>query len=80
MGLAICLGVVQKLTKTKLVLWAVAGLLGGLGVLLAMVAIHRRPVYETCPQCDQPRRVDLEQCDNEIFAQRTDAVELFSNA
>ena len=64
MLLAVWIGWNRGLSMPKRIAWAITGLLGGVGVPLAMVAIHGQPVCEPCPDCDQPRRVDLPQCEH----------------
>ncbi len=64
MGLAVWIGHFRRLSMPKRVAWAIAGVLGGVGAPLAMAAIHQQPVYEPCPNCDQPRRVDLPLCES----------------
>ncbi|QDT06316.1 hypothetical protein K227x_47250 [Rubripirellula lacrimiformis] len=44
------------------IVWVVLASLFGLGTMLAIVAIHQRPVWETCSDCQSPRRIDEERC------------------
>lgn len=48
-------------TKTR-VTWAILGLLVGVSVLPAILAIHAKPVTEFCPSCDRKRRIDAKHC------------------
>jgi len=50
--------------RTTKVLWAVLGTIFGVVVLPAIIAIHAKLIYETCPQCDNPRRIDKTTCDS----------------
>lgn len=50
--------------RTTKVLWAVLGTIFGVVVLPAIIAIHAKLIYETCPQCDNPRRIDKMTCDS----------------
>jgi hypothetical protein len=49
------------LRKTQ-VLWAVLGAIFGVFALPAIIAIHTRLVYEPCPRCTKPRRIDTTAC------------------
>lgn len=50
--------------RTTKVLWAVLGTIFGVVVLPAIIAIHAKLIYEPCPQCDNPRRIDKMTCDS----------------
>jgi len=51
-------------TRKIQVLWAVLGTIFGAAVLPAIIAIHAKLIYEPCPQCDKPRRIDKMTCDS----------------
>lgn len=63
MLLAFWIGHRNALSQRKRIAWVIAAAGGGIGAALAMIAIYRQPVYEACPDCDRPRRVDLQHCE-----------------
>ncbi|KAA5543760.1 hypothetical protein FYK55_11300 [Roseiconus nitratireducens] len=54
----------RGLGRTGRVGWTLLALLLGFGTLLAMIATFPKPVRVACPRCNQPRRVDLENCEH----------------
>lgn len=52
----------RGLGRGTTVLWSIASLFLGLATPLAVVAIFPKLVYEVCPSCQRPRRIDREKC------------------
>ncbi len=48
--------------KTQ-ILWTVLGAIFGVAALPAIIAIHAKLIYEPCPRCDNPRRIDMAVCE-----------------
>ncbi len=51
-------------SRTAQVWWAVLGVTFGVLALPAILVIHPKLVYEMCPECDRPRRIDTNRCDH----------------
>ncbi len=50
--------------KQSQLIWMVIGVLVGVPAWLAVVAIHPRPVVESCTACQRCRRVDTDRCEH----------------
>lgn len=49
-------------SRTAQFWWAVLGTIFGVVALPAILVIHATLIYERCPECDQPRRIDTNRC------------------
>ncbi len=52
----------RGLGRGTTVMWSIASLFLGLATPLAVVAIYPKLVYEVCPSCQRPRRIDRDKC------------------
>ncbi len=52
----------RGLGRGTTVLWSIVSLFLGLATPLSIVAIYPKLVYEVCPSCQRPRRIDREKC------------------
>ncbi len=52
----------RGLGRGTTVMWSIASLFLGLATPLAVVAIYPKLVYEECPSCQRPRRIDRDKC------------------
>ena len=55
---------VRGLSRQIGLVWTIAAAALGLGVPLAMWFLHGKIYREKCPQCDAPRRIDLDRCES----------------
>ncbi len=54
----------RGLSRKQTIFWSLAVLLFGLSVPLAIIAIYKRLYRVQCHACQQPRRLDLDQCEH----------------
>jgi len=63
--------------------WTILAVLGGWGIWLAVFACHRRLVKESCPSCQKPTRVDMDNCTHcqkPWLPPELDQIEIFDDA
>jgi len=53
----------RGVTRRTQLVWAALGAVCGVVALPAIIAIHPKLVYQPCPRCEKPRRIDTTACE-----------------